>query len=198
MFEFDRNSTIKELINSQKPLKALGWMLSIRDTTIKEVFNGLGYVYDKKSKQWLNENENYQGDWTFQQALEHVRPWTRKPKVKEENNKYVKTDSDLSVEVLNAIGLPDNELPVLKKMIIECMQQGLIEVNVIDISDEVSKLNASRKRKNRTFYISEDVIKDIADIANKSNVKVSQIVEVALIEMLAKYKTSINIKINRN
>ena len=77
MLEFDRNSTIKELINSQKNLKALGWMLSIRDTTIKEVFNGLGYFYDKKSKQWLNENESYQADWTFQQALEQFRPKKR-------------------------------------------------------------------------------------------------------------------------
>ena len=206
MLEFDRNSTIKELINSQKNLKALGWMLSIRDTTIKEVFNALGYFYDKKSKQWLNENESYQADLTFQQALEQFRPKTRKPKTKltkensettKENNKLIETDSDLSTEILNAVGLPQNELAVLKETLIECMNQGLIKVNVMDISNEVSNLK-SRKRKNRTFYLGEDLMQDVTDLANKSNVKVSQLVEVALIEMLAKYKTSIKIKINKN
>lgn len=206
MLEFDRNSTIKELINSQKNLKALGWMLSIRDTTIKEVFNGLGYFYDKKSKQWVNESESYQADLTFQQALEQFRPKTRKPKTKltkensettTENNKLIETDNDLSTEILNAVGLPQNELAVLKETLIECMNQGLIKVNVMDISNEVSKLK-SRKRKNRTFYLGEDLMQDVTDLANKSNVKVSQLVEVALIEMLAKYKTSIKIKISKN
>lgn len=204
MLEFNRNSTIKELINSQKTLKALGWMLAIRDTTIKEVFNGLGYFYDKKSRQWLNENESYQADLTFQQALEQFRPKKRKPKTKlteensettKKNNQLIETDSDLSVEVLNAIGLPHNEMAI--GTIIECMNQGLINVNVINISNEVSKLK-SRKRKNRTFYLGEDLMQDVTDLANKSNVKVSQLVEVALIEMLAKYKTSIKININKN
>lgn len=205
MLEFNRNSTIRELINSQKNLKALGWMLAIRDTTIKEVFNGLGYFYDKKSKKWLNENESYQADLTFQQALEQLRPETRKPRTKlkkenskttKKNNKVIETDSDLSTEFLNAIGLPHNELTILKETLIEYMKQGLIKVNVMDISNEVSKLK-SRKRKNRTFYLDEDLIQDVTDLANRSNVKVSQLVEVALIEMLTKYKTSIKIKVNK-
>lgn len=202
MLEFNRNSTIKELVNSKKNLKALGWMLSIRDTTIKEVFNGLGYVYHKKSKEWVNENENYQANWTFQQALEHIRPRTRKLKTKltEKNNEITEEETNigLSEGVLNAIGLPYNELTVLKETIIEGMNQGLIQVNVMDISNEVSKLNSSRKRKNRTFYLGEELMGNVTDLANKSNVKVSQLVEVALIEMLDKYKTSIKIKINKN
>lgn len=202
MLEFNRHSTIKELINSKKNLKALGWMLSIRDTTIKEVFNGLGYVYHKKSKEWVNENENYQANWTFQQALEHIRPRTRKLKTKltEKNSETTEEETNigLSEGVLNAIGLPHNELTVLKETIIEGMNQGLIQVNVMDISNEVSKLNSSRKRKNRTFYLGEELMGNVTDLANKSNVKVSQLVEVALIEMLDKYKTSIKIKINKN
>lgn len=205
MLEFNRNSTIKELINSRKPIKALSWILTIRDTTIKEVFNGLGYVYDKKLKQWINENESYQADWTFQQALEHIKPGIRlqKTNLTEKNSEATEeeTNSDLSEGILNAIGLPHNELVVLKEMITECMKQGLIEVNVMDISNEVSKFKSkknSSKRKNRTFSLSEDLIQVVTDLANQSNVKVSHLVEVALTEMVAKYKTSIKIKINKN
>lgn len=218
MSELSRNSTIKELIDSKKPLKILRTMLTVRDTTIKEVFNGLGYFYDAKLKQWVNENGSPQTDLTFQQAMEKIKGDTanikpRKPRTNSKlietnrtpevvelsippnNSKLIETNSNLNVEVLNAIGISQNELAILKEMIYERMQHGSISADVNDIYNEVARLK-SRKRKNKTFYISEDLTQDVVDFADELNVKISQLVEVALIEMLAKYKTII--KTNSN
>ena len=197
MTELNRNSTIRELIESKKSLKTLRTMLTVRDTAIKEVFNSAGYFYDSKLKQWVVDDESSQADLTFEQVLEQVRGAESKPRKPKAISKLIEVNSNSNlnpnVEVLNAIGLSKNELDVLKEMILERMTQAPAPTDLKNIYSEVARLK-TRKRKNKTFYISEDLTQDIVEFAEDLNVKISQLVEVAMIEMLSKYKSNIKPK----
>jgi len=216
--ELNKNSTIIDLINSKQSLKKLRVLLSIRDSTIKDVFNNAGYFYEAKIHKWVKKEEGIlTDDITFQKALEqlgkssNLKPKTNK-KLIETNSKIIEnaiievaaTDTtivnkelikpnsnEISVDLLNGLGMTMARWNLLMEMIDErerMNQTALVDIN--EIYNEVARLK-SRKRKNKTFYISEDLTQEVVEFAEELNVKISQLVEVALIEMLKKYKTNI-------
>lgn len=217
--ELNKNSTIIDLINSKQSLKKLRVLLSIRDSTIKDVFNNAGYFYEAKIHKWVKKEEGIlTDDITFQKALEqlgksssNLKPNTNK-KLIETNSKVIENaiievaasdttivnkelikpnSNEISVELLNGLGMTTARWNLLIEMIDErerMNQTALVDIN--EIYNEVARLK-SRKRKNKTFYISEDLTQEVVEFAEELNVKISQLVEVALIEMLKKYKTNI-------
>lgn len=214
--ELSENSTIIDLINSKQSLKKLRAILSIRDTTIKDVFNNAGYFYEAKIHKWVKKEDGIlTDDITFQKALEqlgkssNLKPKTNRKLIETNskvienaivevaatdttivNNELIKPNSnETRVEVLNALGLTTTQWNVLTEIINERMNQTTL-VDINEIYNEVARLK-SRKRKNKTFYISEDLTQEVVEFAEELNVKISQLVEVALIEMLKKYKTNI-------
>jgi len=214
--ELSKNSTIIDLINSKQSLKKLRAILSIRDTTIKDVFNNAGYFYEARIHKWVKKEDGIlTDDTTFQKALEqlgkspNLKPKTNRKLIETNskvienaivevaatdttivNNELIKPNSnETRVEVLNALGLTTTQWNVLTEIINERMNQTTL-VDINEIYNEVARLK-SRKRKNKTFYISEDLTQEVVGFAEELNVKISQLVEVALIEMLKKYKTNI-------
>ena len=55
------------------------------------------------------------------------------------------------------------------------------------IYEAVSKLK-SRKRTNKTYYISEEIAQQVQAFAEAHTIKVSQFIEVALLEAMRKYE----------
>jgi len=195
-----KNSKVAELIASKKSLKELRRILNTRDTTIREVFNSLGYFYNKSKHEWQRDANSPDKDRTFSEALAQVKAaaYKQTPKVNRKlietnkevavttpNNELIETNSQRNIEVLNAIGLSENEFHVLKKMIQERIQQEDPH-DQLPIFNEITKLN-TRSRKNKTYYISEDLVAEVDRVSDELNIKKSQLVEVALLEFFKRH-----------
>lgn len=198
MWELTKDNNVSELIASKKSLKELRKFLNTRDTTIREVFNSLGYFYNKSQHEWQRDANFPDKDMTFNEALAQLKAVSPRqtPKVNRKlievnkeliktNNELIETNSQQNLEVLNAIGLSENEFHVLKKVIQERIQQEDPH-NQLPIFNEIAKLN-TRSRKNKTYYISEDLVAEVDRVADELNIKKSQLVEVALLEFFKRH-----------
>ena len=202
MLELTKDDKVSELISSKVPLKELRKILSTRDTTIREVFNSLGYFHNKSQHEWQRDANFPDNDMTFNEALAQLKSATFKqaPKVNRKlietnkevaatvsNNELIETNSQRNIEVLNAIGLSETEFDVLKKMIQERIQQEDPH-DQLPIFNEIAKLN-TRSRKNKTYYISEELVAEVDRVADELNIKKSQLVEVALLEFFKRHSS---------
>lgn len=191
MFELTKDNKVSELITSKKSLKELRKLLNTRDTTIREIFNSLGYFYNKSQHEWQRDADFPDQDMTFNEALAQSKAAASKqtPKLNkkliEVNNQLIETNSQRNIEVLDAIGLSEMEFHVLKKMIQERIQQEDPH-DQLPIFNEIAKLN-TRSRKNKTYYISEELVAEVDRVADELNIKKSQLVEVALLEFFKRH-----------
>lgn len=182
--ELTKDNKVSELIANKKPLKELRKILNTRDTTIREVFNSLGYFYNKSQHEWQRDANSPDKDMTFNEALAQLKAAASKQTSKV-NRKLIETNSQRNIEVLNAIGLSENEFHVLKKIIQERIQQEDPH-DQLPIFNEIAKLN-TRSRKNKTYYISEELVAEVDRVADELNIKKSQLVEVALLEFFKRH-----------
>jgi len=198
MWELTKDNNVSELIASKKSLKELRKFLNTRDTTIREVFNSLGYFYNKSQHEWQRDANFPDKDMTFNEGLAQLKAVSPKqtPKVNRKlievnkelirtNKKLIETNSQQNLEVLNAIGLSEKEFHVLKKMIQERIQQEDPHEQ-LSIFNEIAKLN-TRSRKNKTYYISEELVVEVDRVADELNIKKSQLIEVALLEFFKRH-----------
>lgn len=207
MLDLTKDNKVSELIASKKSLKELRRILNTRDTTIREVFNSLGYFYNKSQHEWQRDANFSDKDMTFNEALAQLKVTTLKqtPKVNRKlievnkkligtnkevtvtipNNELIETNSQRNIEILDTIGLSETEFHVLKKMIQERIQQEDPH-DQLPIFNEIAKLN-TRSRKNKTYYISEELVAEVDRVADELNIKKSQLVEVALLEFFKRH-----------
>lgn len=198
MWELTKDNNVSELIASKRSLKELRKFLNTRDTTIREVFNSLGYFYNKSQHEWQRDANFSAKDMTFNEALAQLKAVSPRQTLKvnrklievnkeliKTNNELIETNSQQNLEVLNAIGLSENEFHVLKKMIQERLQQEDLHEQ-LPIFNEIAKLN-TRSRKNKTYYISEELVAEVDRVADELNIKKSQLVEVALLEFFKRH-----------
>jgi len=214
ILKLTKDNQVSELIASKRSLKELRKILSTRDTTIREVFNSLGYFYNKSQHEWQHDANFLVKDMTFNEALAQLKAASFKqtPKVDRKlievnkdlietnneliqtnkevagttlNNELIETNSQRNIEILKAIGLSENEFHVLKKMIQERIQQEDPH-DQLPIFNEIAKLN-TRSRKNKTYYISEELVAEVNRVADELNIKKSQLVEVALLEFFKRH-----------
>lgn len=200
MLELTKDNNVSKLIASKKSLKELRKFLNTRDTTIREVFNSLGYFYNKSQHEWQRAANFPDKDMTFNEALAQLKAVSSKQTSKMNrklietnkevavttpNKELIETNSQQNLEVLNAIGLSENEFHVLKKMIQERIQQEDPHEQ-LSIFNEIAKLN-TRSRKNKTYYISEELVVEVDRVADELNIKKSQLVEVALLEFFKRH-----------
>ncbi|MDM5246026.1 hypothetical protein [Lysinibacillus sp. G4S2] len=124
MLELTKDNKVSELIASKKSLKELRKILNTRDTTIREVFNSLGYFYNKSQHEWQRDANLSDKDMTFNEALAQLKVAASKQTSKVNNdlietnkevavttpnNELIETNSQRNIEVLNAIGLSETE-----------------------------------------------------------------------------------------
>ncbi|TGN30377.1 hypothetical protein [Lysinibacillus sp. S2017] len=84
--------------------------------------------------------------------------------------------------ILASLGLTTNELESIKELI----HSGLATAFNESIYEAVKQLG-SRERKNKTYYISTEIIERVAAFTESKNVRVSEFIEVALLEAIKKY-----------
>ena len=97
-------------------------------------------------------------------------------------NRLVQIPSKEATEfILSALDLTLDELSFLKKI-------AQSNVSVAEpIHEAIKKLN-NRERANKTYYVSKEIVELVADFAKEKNIKVSEFVELALLEAIEKYK----------
>lgn len=149
--------------------------ISCATKTVSKVLKNKGFEYDSKTFTWgkpkqlkniIVSNRN-----TYQ-AIEKMEI--------EQNNSL----SNRNTELIEMLGFTLQEFDVLKGMIHERMA-GTSE-NKGNLVEEIAKLRV-RERKNRSYYISKEIGDQVAELAASRNLKISNIVEVALIDFLQKY-----------
>lgn len=89
-----------------------------------------------------------------------------------------------AIELLNVIGLSPEQFNALREVANERLNGSDGPTN---INAAVAQLRA-RDRGNKTFYISKALAEDAATFAERSGIKLSHLIEIALIETMQKYK----------
>lgn len=87
--------------------------------------------------------------------------------------------------ILQALDLTMDELATLKSLTQKSTNS--FEPNSESIYDAVKQLGG-RDRTNKTYYLSKEVIKVAADYCEDHSVKVSQFIEVAILDAIKKYQ----------
>lgn len=85
--------------------------------------------------------------------------------------------------ILTALGLTQIQLESIKNLI-----HSPATTNPTESIYESIKQLGGRDRTNKTYYISKEIIERVADFAEDKSVKVSQFIEVALLDAIKKYK----------
>ncbi|MEX3625869.1 hypothetical protein [Viridibacillus arvi] len=160
----------------------------IADKTVRKVLINNGYTYNESKHTWVQSEPNKELIETNSNRVEPVvEVIQEKDLIKTNRTPNRKTNT---ISFWDEVGLSSQEFAVMKEIIRERMEHAATTADQNDtkyIYEEISKLKA-RNRKNKTYYISEDLIEDVGEFADKLNVKLSQLVELSLIEFMRKYK----------
>lgn len=115
-------------------------------------------------------------------AENKVKPTS--PKVKSnglENRLDLIPPQDATEFILKALDLSLDELVKLKQL-------ALSNTSIIEPLHESIKKLGSRERGNKTYYLSKEIVELVADFTKEKNIKVSEFLELALLEAIEKYK----------
>lgn len=145
--------------------------------TISKVLKNKGFEYDKATHSW-DKPEKIESIIVSNTNEDSAK---EKLEIKQEN--YI---SNRNTELVEMLGFTPKEFNVLKTIIAERME-GNDGTNKGNLIEEVAKL-CVRERKNRSYYISKEIADQLAEIAADSNLKISNVVEVAFLQFLNKYK----------
>lgn len=149
--------------------------------TVAKVISDNGYTYDKKNSKWIHNNNVNVNEITKKESLIMNENVKTNVNVKKKKNVIMN-------ENVNEL-FSNQEISILKEIIKERMEVSATIENHHDIYDEITKLKVeSRKRKNKTFFIDEDITKEFYKIAKKIDVKPSQLVEILFKEFIDRYK----------
>lgn len=143
--------------------------------TVAKVLKSKGFEYNSKTFTWGRSEQLKNiivSNRNTDQAIEKMEI--------EQNN----SPSNRNTELIEILGFTLQEFDILKGMIHERMA-GTSE-NKGNLVEEIAKLRV-RERKNRSYYISKEIGDQVAELAASRNLKISNIVEVALIDFLQKY-----------
>lgn len=190
----------------------------ISKNAITDIYAAGGYVLKDARKRIFEPSDSVHDDMTLETAIVLARSMRSKkvPVAKPEKKKlplaYIVNDksiaesaasvpveqfvgrtysNSLSIErpeeaqefILASLGLTSNELESIKGLI----HSGLATTFNESIYEAVKQLG-SRERKNKTYYISTEIIERVAIFTDTKNVRVSEFIEVALLEAIKKYQ----------
>ncbi|WP_016991687.1 hypothetical protein [Lysinibacillus boronitolerans] len=100
-----------------------------------------------------------------------------------QNELTLANQSEAQAFILEALDLTLDELSFIKEL-----AKNKVTTNGIESIYESIKQLGGRERLNKTYYISKEVIEMAAEFCEEKSVKVSQFVEVAILEAIKKYK----------
>ena len=143
--------------------------------TVAKVLKGRGFVYDKQLHSWHEGADNRN---LIEVNVNEGLPIQEVPK------RELQPLQPNAIELLNVIGLSPEQFNVLREVANERLAGNDEPTN---INAAVAQLRA-RDRGNKTFYISKALAEDAATFAERQGIKLSHLIEIALIETMQKYK----------
>ena len=145
--------------------------------TVAKILKNKGFEYDKTSHSWYKPiiEENI--------IVSNTNEGSAVENLEIEQNNYI---SNSNAQLVEMLGFTPLEFNTLKDMIAEKMNVGTDKIEG-NLAEEVAKLRV-RERKNRSFYISKEIADKVAEVAERNNMKISNVVEVALLDFLQKYQ----------
>ena len=184
---------------------------TISKNSISNIYTAAGFQVKDSRKKIIEPTQQANYDMTLKEAVQRARALrmksekqTRQPKVIEA--KAVVIEAPKTVEFGERIysnPLPIEQAAEAKDFILAALDLTKSEFesikNLINSKKEFSsnpfesihvavKALGGRDRKNKTYYISQEIIDLVAEFAEEKSVKVSQFVEVALLEAMKKYQ----------
>lgn len=99
-----------------------------------------------------------------------------------ENEFSISNPKEAQLFILKALDLSTDDLIFLKEL-----SKNKITTNGNESIYESIKQLGGRERTNKTYYVSKDVIEMAAEFCEEKSVKVSQFIEVAILEAIKKY-----------
>ena len=87
--------------------------------------------------------------------------------------------------ILDVLDLTPKHLESIR-MIGQLGEVAAASTDTANIFNEIKKLSG-RDRANKTYFISKELTENIKEFADSNNIKVSQIIEIAIIDFLKKY-----------
>lgn len=149
--------------------------------TVSKVLKNKGFIYNNSNHSWDRSKTNKDIIVSNSDKVDT----SEKLEIK---NTIMKTNRNVnSIQLIEMLGFTPNEMDTLKVMITERIE-GITTVEKESILGKVAKLKV-RERKNKTYYISTDIVEGISNIAEKNGVKISNIVELALIDFIKQYNS---------
>lgn len=150
--------------------------------TVAKVLKNKGFEYDKTSHSWHKPiiEENIR--------VSNTNEGSAVEKLEIEQNNYI---SNTNAQLVEMLGFTPTEFNVLKTMIAERMG-GESNSGKKNLVEEVAKLRV-RERKNRSYYISKEIADRVAELAEENNLKISNVIEVALLDFLHNYSDEKNL-----
>lgn len=143
--------------------------------TVAKVLKERDFVYDKKTHSW---HEGADNGSLIEVNVNEGLPIQEMPK------RELQPLQPNAIELLNVIGLSPEQFNALREVADERLTGNDGPTN---INAAVAQLRA-RDRGNKTFYISKALAEDAATFAERSGIKLSHLIEIALIETMQKYK----------
>ena len=99
-----------------------------------------------------------------------------------ENEFSISNPKEAQILILKALDLTTDDLTFLKEL-----SKNKTTTNGNESIYESIKQLGGRERTNKTYYVSKDVIEMAAEFCEEKSVKVSQFIEVAILEAIKKY-----------
>lgn len=143
--------------------------------TVAKILKEHGFVYDKKDHAW------HEGAYNVELIETNVSEGLP---VQHETKIQMTPIPDNALDLLSILGLSPLQFNALREVANERINVGEKPQN---INEAVSQLK-SRDRGNKTFYISKAIAEDAALFAERNSIKMSQLVEISLLELMEKYK----------
>lgn len=151
--------------------------------TVSKVLKNKGFIYYKNTHNWVRSENN--SSLIVSNSIEDY------PTQKMEENLTI--TSNTSIENKNQLiemqSFSSYEFDILKTIISERINSDQRKEMIEDpLAIKIAKMK-DRERKNKTYYLSTNIVDSISLIAEKNGVKISNVVEIALLEFIHNNKT---------
>lgn len=147
--------------------------------TVRKILHSLGYTYDNSEKAWARTSKPTPIDLS-DKRVQPLKPITE-PIVIEQPNILPSTQTLLSM-----LDISPSELQALKEVARKQLSNPTT-VESSNIHDSISKLKFT-DRANKTFYVSREVSLKATEFSEKHTIKLSHLIELALLEVMERYK----------
>ncbi|MEN3773022.1 hypothetical protein [Priestia megaterium] len=175
-----------EQLNGNETTTTLAKKLGRSKQTVQKMIKSIGYEFSNKTKLWTFEGE---GEPPLHTDVEELLGKARKPrKSSTPSTSNKSTTTTKQVEDNNTYNaLTQDEISTLRAIIKQYNETATtLEVDN-NLHSRIIQLEADDKPTRKTVFLNKEVASQLDDFAKRNRVNNSDIVELALLDFIAKY-----------